>query len=190
MALTAIGAGAAAYGAYNSKKQGDRLSGIARSQNARQAHFAQMLIDLMNNPGSIFDDPGYKESFDQGTQAAERSLAANGLLGSGNAAIELQRFGQSFSSNYLRQQEQLLASLSGAQFNPAQAGTAAQGSYNSMFDQLGSLFSSLGYGIGGEGFGGSGGGTGGGEGGGFGSETSVPGTMNAGDGYIYNVPGA
>jgi len=110
-----------AYSASNSKKQGDRMAGLAGRQEDRQAYFANQLIELMKNPSSILDDPGYQLSFGQGLQAVERSSAAAGFTGSGNAAIALQSYGQSFSSKYLREQQSLLASLSGAQFNPAQA---------------------------------------------------------------------
>jgi len=44
------------------------------------------------------DDPSYKWRFQQGQQALERSLAARGLLQSGNAAIELQQYGQGAAS--------------------------------------------------------------------------------------------
>jgi hypothetical protein len=184
-----VSAGVGAYSAYNSKKQGDKMAGIAGSQNQRQQYFADQLIDLMQNPNKIFEDAGYQASFDQGMQAVERSSSAQGFAGSGNAAVALQRFGQSFSSTYLQQQKNLLASLSGAQFNPASAGQVAQGSYDASYQQLGGALSSLGYAFGGSG--GSVGGVAGGVGGSgsFGSSTSIPGTMHAGGGYMVNVPG-
>jgi hypothetical protein len=43
-------------------------------------------------------DPSYDWRFQQGQQAVERSLAAKGLLNSGNAALELQAYGQGLAS--------------------------------------------------------------------------------------------
>lgn len=194
-----VSAGAAAYGAYSSSRAarqqgraGDQMAELSRVQAERQGYYDQQLRDLLADPSQIYQDPGYQESFRQGQQAVERSAAAGGFTGSGNAAIALQRFGQSFASDYMRQQQQLLASLSGAQFNPASAASGAAGAYGGAaatnigaFGQLGSALANLGYTFGG---GGSGGG-GSGSAGGFGTSTSVPGTMNTGGGYIVNIPG-
>jgi len=176
-----------AYSASNSKKQGDRMAGLAGRQEDRQAYFANQLIELMKNPSSILDDPGYQLSFGQGLQAVERSSAAAGFTGSGNAAIALQSYGQSFSSKYLREQQSLLASLSGAQFNPAQAYSGASQSYDQSFNQLGGVLASLGYSFGGAGSGSSSGSSG----------TAPTGWYDRGNnsmstpgGYIVNVPGS
>lgn len=186
MALTTaavVSAAASAYGAYSTKKAGDRMASLGRSQANRQAYYDNQLRALLRDPSKILDDPGYQESFRQGTEAVERSASAQGFTGSGNAAIALQRFGQSFASDYLRQQQQLLASLSGAQFNPAQAMSAGANADAQAFQQFGSSLASLGYTFGA-----------GGDGGsipseGFGASTSIPGTMDAGGGYIVNIPG-
>jgi hypothetical protein len=183
MALTTaavVTAAAGAYSAYSSKRAGDKMAGLGRSQAERQSYYDNQLRGLMADPSRIYDDPGYQEAQRQGTQAVERSLAASGFVGSGNAAIELQRFGQSFATDYLRQQQQLLASLSGAQFNPASAMSAGANADAQAFSQLGSTLASLGYTFGGGGDGSTGG---------YGSSGSVPNTMNIGGGYIVNVPG-
>lgn len=185
MALTTaavVTAAAGAYGAYNSKKAGDRMANLGRSQADRQAYYDQQLRDLIADPSKLYDDPGYQESMRQGIQAVERAGTLQGFTGSGNAAIALQRFGQSFASDYLRQQQQLLASLSGAQFNPAQAMSAGAGADAQAFQQLGSTLASLGYTFG------AGQKSGGYPSEGFGASTSVPGTMDAGGGYIVNLP--
>lgn len=186
MALTTavvVSAAAGAYGAYNSKKAGDKMASLGRSQANRQAYYDNQLRWLMADPSRIYDDPGYQESMSQGIQAVERSASAQGFTGSGNAAIALQRFGQSFASDYLRQQQQLLASLSGAQHNPAQAMAAGANADANAFSQLGNTLASLGYTFG------SGSGGGGYPTEGFGASTSIPGTMDAGGGYIVNIPG-
>ncbi len=60
------------------------------------------------------DDPSYRFRYDQGLQATERSLAAKGLLNSGNAAIELQNYGQKAASQeYGAQFSRMLEGLNG-----------------------------------------------------------------------------
>lgn len=62
------------------------------------------------------DDPSYQWRFQQGQQATERSLAAKGLLNSGNAAIELQQYGQGAASQeYGAQFDRLLKGMSGTE---------------------------------------------------------------------------
>lgn len=62
------------------------------------------------------DDPSYRFRFEQGQQALERSLATKGLLDSGNAAIELQQYGQNMASTeYANQFNRLLAGMSGVE---------------------------------------------------------------------------
>lgn len=156
------------------------MANLGRAQADRQAYYDTQLRELMTNPSRIFEDPGYQEAQRQGIQAVERAGTLKGFTGSGNAAIALQRFGQSFASDYMRQQQQLLASLSGAQFNPASAMGAGASADASAFSQLGNSLASLGYTLGGSG---DGGGTG------WGGSSSVPNTMNIGGGYIVNVPG-
>ena len=68
--------------------------------------------------GGNFDinDPSYKWRFKQGQQALERSQASRGLLGSGNAAIELQDYGQGAASQeYGAHFNRMLQGLSGVQ---------------------------------------------------------------------------
>lgn len=188
MALTTaavVTAAAGAYGAYSSKKAGDQMAGLGRSQANRQAYYDEQLRNLMADPSRIYSDPGYLAAQAQGVQAIERAGTLSGFTGSGNAAIALQKFGQSFSMDYLRSQQQLLASMAGGNFNPASAMQASSSSNAQAFDQLGRTLASLGYT-----FGGSGGGSNSTGGTAWGSDASVPGTMNIGGGYIVNVPGA
>ena len=59
--------------------------------------YADQLKTLMTGQFST-NDPSYAWRFQQGQQAVERSAAAKGLLQSGNAAIELQQYGQGMAS--------------------------------------------------------------------------------------------
>jgi uncharacterized protein YukE len=72
------------------------------------------------------NDPSYQWRFDQGQQAVERSLASKGLLHSGNAAIELQQYGQGAASQEY-----------GAQFNRMlQAMSGVESAYDSQMQRL------------------------------------------------------
>lgn len=187
MALTTaavVTAAAGAYSAYGSKRAGDKMAGLGRSQANRQAYYDDRLRKLMEDPSSLYEDAGYKEAQRQGIQAIERAGTLQGFTGSGNAAIALQKFGQSFATDYLRSQQSLLASLAGGQFNPASAMSAGANSDAQAFNQLGSTLASLGYT-----FANSGGGGNASGGTGWGGSTSIPGTMDIGGGYIVNVPG-
>lgn len=186
MALTTaavVSAAASAYGAYSSSQAGKSMARLGRSQANRQAYYDQQLRDLIADPSRIYSDPGYQEAQRQGVQAIERAGTLKGFTGSGNAAIALQKFGQSFATDYLRQQQSLLASMAGGQFNPASAMSAGAGADASAFSQLGNTLASLGYTFGSGGSGGSGYASEG-----FGANTSVPGTMEIGGGYIVNDP--
>lgn len=181
IATLAVGA----YSAYDSHKTGNKGRGLAGEVNSRQRYYNDLLTQLMEHPESIFDDPGYKAIFAQGTQAVERSSAARGFTGSGNTAIALQDWGQGFANQYLQEQRRLLAGLSGAGGNtsPAQYLAVGQASNNSSFDQFGQVLAGLGY-MYGNGAANSGNVMASGSGG-----TLDPGQMDAGGGYIWNVPG-
>lgn len=174
-----------AVGAYSANRQASaakRMSNLGAVQAERQSYYDAELRALMKDPSRIYSDPGYQESQRQGIQAVERAGTLSGFTGSGNAAIALQKFGQSFASDYLRQQQSLLASLSGANVNPASAMSAGGQMETAAFQSYGQLLASLGYALGGSqgsGYPSSG----------YGSSSSVPNTFNIGGGYIVNEQG-
>lgn len=187
MALTTIAVASlvvSAGSAYASYKTGSKMAALGRRQANRNDYYDALLRDSLANPGKVLEDPGFKEASRQGAQAVERAGTLKGFTGSGNAAIALQKFGQSFAADYLQRQQSLFASMAGGSFNPAQAYGAAAQTQNQAFDNLGNTLASLGYSFGNAGGGGASGGNT------FGDSTSVPGTMDAGaGGYIFNVPG-
>lgn len=72
------------------------------------------------------DDPSYQWRLNQGTENLSRSLAAKGMLGSGNMAAELLAFGQGMASQEY-----------GAQFNRLlQASAAATNQYTTAYSVL------------------------------------------------------
>ena len=79
-----------------------------------RAGYAQQLAALSANPSLITKQPGYAA----GLEAVRRSLAAQGYQGSGNMMAALSQYGQKF----LGDEQNRLASLAGAGFNPASAG--------------------------------------------------------------------
>ena len=165
MAVTATVAavGSVAVGAKaadDQKRLGRRALRGADAVTAKQDYYNDLLKELLTDPSSIKKDPGYEFSFGEGLKAVERSNAAKGFTGSGNAAIELLRYGEEFSSRFLKQREDLLAGLSGAgaASSPAQFIGAGVGANSSATDILSQTLGSLGYTFGRGGFGRGGGG--------------------------------
>jgi len=79
-----------------------------------RAGYARQLAALSANPSLITKQPGYAA----GLEAVRRSLAAQGYQGSGNMMAALSQYGQKF----LGDEQNRLATLAGAGFNPAAAG--------------------------------------------------------------------
>ncbi len=92
--------------------------------------YADQLKTLMTGQFSP-NDPSYAWRFQQGQQAVERSAAAKGLLQSGNAAIELQQYGQGMASQEYGAQFNRTLSALGASEN------AFQSSYNRLAELAG-----------------------------------------------------
>jgi len=82
-------------------------------------------------------DPSYQFRFNQGQQAVERSLAARGMLGSGNELMELQKYGQDMASQEYGTEWNRLASLAGVG-NVMGVGSTNMG--NQLGQNLGSMF--------------------------------------------------
>lgn len=90
--------------------------------------YADQLKTLMQGQFST-NDPSYQWRFDQGQKAVERSVAAKGMLNSGNAAIELQQYGQGAASQEY-----------GAQFNRTlSAMGASESAFQSSYNRLAEL---------------------------------------------------
>lgn len=89
-----------------------------------RAQYAQQLNQLMADPSSVTSLPGYQFQQQQGQQAVERTLAAQGRTVSGQEQIELQKYGQGQAGQYYNDQYNKLAQLSGASTSPALGGQA------------------------------------------------------------------
>lgn len=114
--------GSGLYGMYQGdqlRKNSQRWASQADPFGPYRAGFGAQLQSLVQNPSSLTSTPGYQAGLD----AVTRNMAAQGYLGSGNMMAALAKYGE----NAYNQQAQLLASLAGANFNPANAGQLAQG---------------------------------------------------------------
>lgn len=153
MAITAsvVGIAGTAYGAYQSSQMSSMAGRAGKDPFGKQnrVFYRQRLRHLVEDPNSAFRDPAFMASQDQGLKAVQRTMAAQGFLGSGNEATALMDYSQSHALDWLKSQEELFAQLGGAQLQPSygaavagQAG-AMQGWNNSM-GQLGSLMAQFG----------------------------------------------
>ena len=94
---------------------GDKLNASMNSGDPSDI-YRDRLTAMMSGNGADFatSDPSYQFRFEQGQKANERSLAAKGLLNSGNAAAELQNYGQNMASTEFQAQfGRLMEGMSG-----------------------------------------------------------------------------
>lgn len=103
--------------------------------------YASMLNNLARDPSSVYNLPGWQA----GSEAVQRSMAAQGYQGSGNMAVALQKYGGDFYNQALQQ----YGTLAGIGFNPASAAQIGLGGNESAINLAGQSLNSLGYGFGG-----------------------------------------
>lgn len=96
-----------------------------------RAQAATQLNDLMADPNSVTNLPGFKFLQEQGQQGVERAMSARGLTLSGNETLALQKQDQGLVNEVYNQQFDKLATLSGAKQSPADGGQA----YNTAMTQ-------------------------------------------------------
>lgn len=125
----AIGAGTAIYTAKKSadaaKKQNQiAQQGIAAADplGAYRPKYAEQLDKLMSDPSSIVDTPEYKARL----EAAQRTMAAQGYLGSGNAIIEAANAGGAAYDQAVNRLTALAGGTPGAGYDTA-VNAASQG---------------------------------------------------------------
>lgn len=114
-----------------------------------RAQYAKQLQELMANPNSVKDLPGYQFQMGQGTDAITRQAAATGYLGSGNLGGELVKYGQGLASSFYDRRAALLSSLAGAGAVPGSPGNPGAGAgvnaANNNYSATGDLLTSAGY---------------------------------------------
>jgi hypothetical protein len=152
--LTAIAAGAAVAGvgvsAYEASQSGGEAStaeGLAKTTAGEQQYYNTMLMNLINNPSSVSQLPGFQFELQTGSAAVDAQMRAAGAGGSGNEGAALTEFGQGLAGQFYQQQTGLLASLSGvtAASSPAQDVGAATAATGQQTNTLSSLLNSLGF---------------------------------------------
>lgn len=115
--------GTGAYGLYQGAQLNKEAKAMQDPYAAQRGQYANQLSALNANPGAVLPTlPGYQA----GLSAIERSMAANGYLGSGNMMAALQQYG----GNAFQQESSRLAGLSGENVPPQayqQAQLAAKG---------------------------------------------------------------
>lgn len=125
--------GTGAYGLYQASQLSKEAKALEQDPYADQrAQYGQQLSALNANPGGVLPTlPGYQA----GMTAVERSMAANGYLGSGNMMAALQQYG----GNAFQQESARLSGLSGidAPSNTNAALAARGGGLNLAFNSLG-----------------------------------------------------
>jgi len=97
--------GSSLIGAYMTQQQSDAMLQATQKASAQADPFAQsrtmanqQLQALMQNPGSMQNDPAGQWAMQQGGQAVDRSLAAKHQTASGNALTELTQWGQGLAN--------------------------------------------------------------------------------------------
>ena len=157
LAGTAVSAGVGGYEASvqsgiagQQAKAANTQLGMEQTQFGEQQGFEQQLANLVANPGSVTNTPGYSFNFAQGANATAAQMTAGGFLNSGNEAAALTSYGQGMAMNTYNQQVQMLTQLAG--FNATgfgsnssnSAGVASSGA-NATFQNTGQLLASLGF---------------------------------------------
>jgi len=131
----------------------------ANAFNAYRPAYASQLASLISDPSSVTSDKGFQAGLGQATNAVQHQLASQGLIGGGTMAGTISNTADAYTSQYLNNQETMLANLAGAWINPNQTYASQTSSASSNQSGLNSLFSG-GAGIVGSLFGGSSGGGG------------------------------
>jgi len=124
------------FGGAQALQQGNKVQpGQADPFSAYRPQYAAQLQNLMNNPNSVTQTPGYQFNLAQGLQGLQAQQAAQGRLVSGGALIQGQQFGQNLAQQSYNDQLKTLMALSGANQSPA---TGATGMQNIAASNLGS----------------------------------------------------
>lgn len=78
-----------------------------------RGQWADRLNQLVMDPSSVTQTPGYQFQMEQGTEAINRGMAASGQLQSGGEQLALQKFGQGLASDSWLRQIQMMSGLVG-----------------------------------------------------------------------------
>ena len=96
-----------------------QLQGRADPMGAYRPGYAAQLQNLMQDPSTITSTPGYQFNLANYMQQLQAKQAAQGSLVGGGALVQAGQMGQQYATSQLKDQEALLAQLSGAGQSPA-----------------------------------------------------------------------
>ena len=148
-AITVVGG---AINAHNAKKNGEGGNpGAAAAADpfaSQRPQYQAQLQNLMANPSSVQNDPGYKFNMQQGLDAVTASKASQGIGTSGAADAARMTFAEGLASSTYQQDFNNLSMLSGANSgNPGAASQAITAGNNNVNAGIGSLAGLAGKGI-------------------------------------------
>lgn len=118
------------YGRDAAASAAARAAGTVDPFGSQRGTYAEQLQELINNPNSLRNDPGYKFRLSEGINAIESSNAARGMLNSGNNVAALQKYGTGLADQYYNTRLNQLSELAGAGIN----GTGAAANYQYQGD--------------------------------------------------------
>jgi hypothetical protein len=102
--------------------------------------YQEMLAKSYSNPEEVLNDPGHQAMLKSGLDTVSRQDAAKGYLGSGNMMADLSAYTTNLNNQFLSQYRKDLQPLTGAQFDPANAGKfLMQGNQQSIDSQNAAL---------------------------------------------------
>lgn len=108
--MGAYNMGTGLYGLYEQNRLRKQQPTVYDPFASQRAQYQQQLAQLASDPSQITKDPAYAA----GLQAIQRTMAAQGYLGSGNMMTELLNYG----GNFYNQSVNRLAGLAGANLSP------------------------------------------------------------------------
>ncbi len=115
-------------------------------------YYQNRLNNLMQDPSSVENLPGYQFRLAQGNEQINRNMAATGGVGSGQQLAELMQFGQGLASQEFASEEARLERLAGVQSSsPSSAAMSWAMGRQNLQGNLGGLASLLGQGLFGQG---------------------------------------
>lgn len=110
-----------------STSDANKVADAADPYRSQRAQWQQPIVDLMNNPSSILQDPTFKASLDLGLEGVDRTMGAQGMSDSGNKLAALQQYGQTAASSAIQTKLSNLEDLAGVKSgSPAAAAQAIQ----------------------------------------------------------------
>lgn len=127
--LSAYNMGTGLYGLYNAEeaRRAAKQPQVYDPFGPQRAQYQQQLAELTADPSKIQSDPGYTS----GLQAVQRTMAAQGYLGSGNMMNEIANFG----GNFYNQAVSRLSGLAGANIGPVQQNSSSRVAANDMMSR-------------------------------------------------------